>query len=298
MADALHLDAVGQRSKHAKHKAVLMETLAILLFIVVLLPFIVVVFNSSKTYEEVLNSALAMPSNWSQLMNNINNVVNDPITDVAGAFWDSTIITVFSLASLVIFSSMAAWVLARNHNKISKFLFMLFVAAMVIPFQVVMYPLVYFLKAIGDTVGVPMLSTYHGIVFAYLGFGCSMTIFIFHGFIRGIPLALEESATIDGCSPPMVFFRIVFPLLKPVMVTVMILNGIWIWNDYLLPLLVLGGNGTIQTIPLAVTAFAGAYVKQWNLIMTAALMAMIPVVVLFLFAQKYIIKGMVDGAVK
>ncbi len=298
MSNPLVTDAVGSRGKHGRGKLFLAEILAIVVMLLVLTPFIVVLLNATKTYDEIVLSPVALPQDAGQLGRNIQGVFNDPIVDLVGAFTDSAIITVVSLGVLVMFSSMAAWVLVRNKSRLSQFLFMLFVAAMVIPFQVVMYPLVYFLRAIGDNLGIPMLGTYHGVVFAYLGFGCSLSIFVFHGFIKGIPLALEESATIDGCSQPGIFFRIVLPLLKPVMVTVMILNGIWIWNDYLLPLLVLGGNGAVQTIPLAVTAFAGAYVKQWNLIMTAALLAMIPIIVLFLFAQKYIIKGMVDGAIK
>ena len=298
MADPLHLDAVGQKKHSSTPKKVLMEILAIILLLLVLLPFIVVVFNSAKTYDQITLSPVSPPSDWSNLIVNIKAVFNDPTTDFLGAFFDSVIITVLALVVIIFFSSMAAWVLVRNKSKFSKFSFMLFVAAMVIPFQVVMYPLVYFLKAIGDTLGFQVLGTYHGIVFAYLGFGGSLSIFVFHGFIKGIPLALEESAFIDGCSQPGVFFKVIFPLLTPTVMTVAILNGIWIWNDYLLPLLVLGGNSAVQTIPLAVTAFAGAYIKQWNLLMTAALMAIIPIVVMFLFAQKYIIKGMVEGAIK
>ncbi|NLA52752.1 MAG: carbohydrate ABC transporter permease, partial [Clostridiales bacterium] len=116
--------------------------------------------------------------------------------------------------------------------------------------------------------------------------------------IKNVPLELEEAATIDGCSQARTFFEIVLPLLRPAFVTVLILNGIWIWNDYLLPLLILGSNGAVQTIPLAVTAFAGAYLKQWDLILTSALLAMAPIIVLFLFAQRFIIKGMVEGAIK
>ena len=143
-----------------------------------------------------------------------------------------------------------------------------------------------------------LLGTVPGVVFAYLGFGAPLSIFIFHGFIKSIPYELEESATIDGCSRGGTFFRIVLPLLQPIVVTVLILNGIWIWNDYLLPLLVLGSNGPVQTIPIAVTAFAGAYLKQWDLILTSTLIAMLPVIVLYLFAQRYIIKGMVEGSIK
>jgi len=158
--------------------------------------------------------------------------------------------------------------------------------------------LVQWLRMLGDFIGIRLLRTYTGIVFCYLGFGASLSVFVFHGFIKGVPLELEEAADIDGCSRAGTFFRIVLPLLQPTAVTVMILNGIWIWNDYLLPLLVLGPSGNVQTLPLAVAAFAGAYVKQWERILTSALLAMLPVIVLFLFAQRYIIKGMVEGSIK
>jgi raffinose/stachyose/melibiose transport system permease protein len=193
---------------------------------------------------------------------------------------------------------MCAWALVRNKKKWSTVIFMAFVAAMVIPFQVVMFPLVKWFKMVGDAIGLPLLGTYHGIVFAYLGFGCSMSVFILHGFIKNIPLELEEAATIDGCSQPRTFFSVVLPLLQPTFITVLILNGIWIWNDFLLPLLILGSNGRVQTLPLAVTSFAGSYVKQWDLILTSALLAMLPIIVLFIFAQRYIIKGMVEGSIK
>ena len=125
-----------------------------------------------------------------------------------------------------------------------------------------------------------------------------MSVFILHGFIKGIPRELEEAAWIDGCSPEGTFFRVVFPLLKPVQMTVLILNGIWIWNDYLLPSLMLGLNGRIKTLPVAVSSFVGSYVKQWDLILAAAFLAMIPIVILFLCAQKQIIQGLVEGAIK
>ena len=125
-----------------------------------------------------------------------------------------------------------------------------------------------------------------------------MSIFIFHGFVKGIPKELEEAAKIDGCKHEQIFFKIIFPLMKPVQMTVLILNGLWIWNDYLLPSIMLGLNGRIKTLPIAVSSFVGSYVKQWDLILTAAFLAMIPIIILFLFAQKQIIKGMMEGAIK
>lgn len=276
----------------------LMIVLVMLIFAFFMVPFVMVVINSAKTSKEIIFSAIAMPENWGQLFTNIKLIFTNSTVDYIGAFWDSLVITFFSLLVIVVFSSMAAWVLVRNKTGWSALLFMAFVAAMVIPFQVLMYPLVRWMRVIGDSIGFKLLGTVPGIVFAYLGFGCPLSIFIFHGFIKNIPYELEESATIDGCSKSRTFFSIVFPLLKPIMVTVLILNGIWIWNDYLLPLLVLGSSGPVQTIPIAVTAFAGAYLKQWDLILTSTLIAMLPIIVLYLFAQRYIIKGMVEGAIK
>ena len=274
------------------------EILVMLLFIIFMLPFALVVINAAKSAKEIVFSPVAMPESWGQMITNIQAIFNNPTVDYLGAFVDSLIITVVSLVVIVFFSSMCAWVLVRNKSRWSTFIFLAFVSAMVIPFQVVMFPLVRWFKILGDFIALPLLGTYHGIVFAYLGFGCSMSVFILHGFIKGVPLELEEAATIDGCGQARTFFEIVLPLLRPAFVTVLILNGIWIWNDYLLPLLVLGSAGAVQTIPLAVTAFAGAYLKQWDLILTSALLAMIPIIVLFLFAQRYIIKGMVEGAIK
>jgi len=277
---------------------VVLEVFTILLFIVFMFPFAMVVLNSAKTSREIIFNAIAMPNDWGQLTANISLIFNNPTVDYFGAFVDSTVITILSLIVIVLFSSMAAWVLVRTNKVWSTILFMAFVAAMVIPFQVLMYPLVRWMRVVGDFLHLRLLGTYHGIVFAYLGFGTPLSIFVFHGFIKNIPYELEEAATIDGCSQQSIFFKIVFPLLKPIIVTVLILNGIWIWNDYLLPLLVLGSNGAVQTIPIAVTAFAGAYLKQWDLILTSTLIAIIPVIILYLFAQRYIIKGMVEGSIK
>lgn len=281
-----------------KWNLVLLEIVTLFFFILFMFPFGMVVLNSAKTSKEIIYNAIALPSNWNQLAVNISLIFNNPTVNYFGAFLDSLVITVFSLIVIAIFSSMCAWVLVRNKTVWSTVIFMCFVAAMVIPFQVLMYPLVRWMRVSGDFLHFRLLGTVPGIVFAYLGFGSPLSIFIFHGFIKNIPYELEESATIDGCSRSRTFFAIVFPLLQPIIVTVLILNGIWIWNDYLLPLLVLGSNGRVQTIPIAVTAFAGAYLKQWDLILTSTLIAMLPLIVLYLFAQRYIIKGMVEGSIK
>lgn len=281
-----------------RSQTVLLNVLSILFLFIWLMPFFLVVLNASKSYNEIMFDAIALPSDWSTLVENVKAVMGDSSIDMLGAFRDSAIITILSLAIIVIFTSMCAWILVRNKNRWSRILFFMFVAAMVIPFQSVMFPMVRLLNQLGGLLRIEMVGSYTGLIFAYLGFGTPLSVFILHGFIKGIPVALEEAATIDGCSMPGIFFKIVFPLMRPIIITVLILNGIWIWNDYLLPLLLLGSNGTVQTIPLAVRIFAGSYVKQWNLIMTSALLAMLPIVAFFILAQKYIISGIVEGSVK
>ena len=285
-------------SKPHKGRQIALEIVTFLLFVLFMMPFIIVVFNSMRTNQDIINQPVGIPTDLGQFWTNITDIWNNPTFNFLTALRDSVIITVLSLAIISIFSSMAAWVLVRNKTRWSNFLFMSYVAAMVIPFQVVMFPLLTWFKAVGDFIHIPLLRSYQGIIFAYLGFGEAMSIFIFHGFIKGVPLELEEAADIDGCSRAGTFFRIVLPLLQPVFVTVLVLNGLWIWNDYLLPLLVLGSSGSIRTIPLAVQGFNGAYVKQWHLIMSSTLLAMLPIIILYLFAQKYIVQGMVDGSIK
>ncbi|MBC2459374.1 carbohydrate ABC transporter permease [Clostridium beijerinckii] len=284
--------------KSIKTRSMIGEIIGIILALIILSPFILVILNSAKTSADIVISPLSIPNKWGQMLTNFKNVIHNDSFNYWKSFFSSLFITIVSLALLSLFSSMTAWVLCRNKRKWSGFIFMLLVAAMVIPFQVVMLPLLSTFRNISNFLGIQMLQSYKGVIFAYLGFGGSMSVFILHGFIKGIPRELEEAAWIDGCSPEGTFFRIIFPLLKPVQMTILILNGIWIWNDYLLPSLMLGLNGKIKTLPVAVSAFVGSYVKQWDLILSAAFLAMIPIIILFLFAQKQIIKGIVDGAIK
>ncbi|MCL2618612.1 MAG: carbohydrate ABC transporter permease [Defluviitaleaceae bacterium] len=280
-----------------------LELLAMALFLVYMIPFLLVLINSSKPSLVIIMDPLSMPENWNQLARNMQAILTSDTVRYVSSFISSVIITVASVGLLVLISSMAAWVLVRTKSRLSGVIFMVFVAAMVIPFQVVMFPLVSWFSRIETAMGLVntpfrLLQNYPGIVISYLGFGSSLSIFLYHGFIKSIPVELEEAATIDGCSKIGVFFRIIFPILKPITITVMILNGIWIWNDYLLPLMVLGTGNDIQTIPLAVAHFVGSFVRRWDLILAAMLMAMLPIVIVFLFLQKHIIKGMVDGSIK
>lgn len=274
------------------------EMLTIGLVVIFLVPLFLVLINAAKTNNEIIQTPLSMPSDWSVLWKNILNIWNNPNLRYSQALMNSTIITVFSLLGITIFSAMAAWVLLRTKTKMSTAIFMLFVAAMVIPFQVVMFPLVKWFGIFQSVTGIQLLRSYTGIIIAYIGFGSSLSIFMFHGFMKSIPHEIEEAAYMDGCGKFKTFFLIVLPILKPIYVTILILNGIWIWNDFLLPMLVLGKGTPVQTLPLAVNNFAGAFLVSWDLMMTAILMALVPIIVFFLLGQKHIIKGMVEGSVK
>ena len=275
-----------------------LEILTALLFLAVLFPFYIVLISSAKSAVEITQNPLGLPTDWGNLWSNVVHIWTNENIRYQSSFIASIFITVIALVLINLLSAQAAWSLVRTKTKLSNFIFLIFVASMVIPFQIVMLPLVTWFKAMSDVTGIPLLRQYAGVYLAYIGFGCSLSIFMFHGFIKGIPLELEEAAQIDGCTQLSTFYRIVFPILKPIQATVLILNGIWIWNDYLLPLLILSKGNELMTVPLAVANFAGAYVKQWDLIMTAILMAMVPVVIAFLLAQKYIVRGMVAGSIK
>ena len=275
-----------------------LEILTGLLFLVFVFPFFIVFINSAKGAFEITNSPMGMPGDWGKLFANVAEIWTSVNIRYQASFVSSAIITAGALALINLLSAQAAWALVRTKTRSSGVIFLVFVAAMVVPFQIVMFPLLSWFRTVAEITGIRLLRNYTGILLAYVGFGLSQSIFMFHGFIKSIPLELEEAATIDGCKRPQVFYRIISPILKPIHATVLVLNGIWIWNDYLLPVLVLGKGNAIMTIPLAISNFAGAYVKQWDLIMTAILMAMVPVVVLFLIAQKSIIRGMVAGSIK
>lgn len=270
----------------------------VLLLIVFLYPFVIVVINSAKDAFSVTQYPMRLPERWGQLFTNMAAIWTNPNIRYSSSFFSSLFITAVSLVVVTVLPAQAGWVLVRTKTRTSQVIFLVFVAAMVIPFQIVMFPLVAWFRTIFQLTGLRLLRTYLGIVLAYLGFGLSLSVFMYHGFIKSIPFELEEAAIIDGCKMPEVFYRIIFPLLTPVHATIGILHGIWIWNDFLLPLLVLGKGNRIQTLPLAVANFAGAFVKQWDLILTAILMAMIPVVIFFFAAQKKIVKGMVAGSIK
>ncbi len=286
--------------KERRQRALILTIVGILIAAYVLFPFYLVVINSFKVQADIVVNPISLAgASFSQLLTNLSSVINNTNFNFWRALFSSVVITVISLLLLALFGAMAGWVISRNNKKKwATVIYMVFIASMIIPFQVVMLPLVSTFRDAGNFTGIPMLSTIPGIIFAYCGFGGAMTVFILTGFIKGIPYDLEEAASIDGCSPEGTFFKIILPLLTPVITTVTILNGMWIWNDYLLPSMLLGLNGKNKTLPVAVQAFVGSYVKQWDLILTAALLAIIPMIIIFLVAQKQIMNGMIEGAVK
>ena len=273
--------------------------IAIVVALYTLAPFFLVCINVFKNANGIVADPVSLAgTSFNQFVTNLKNVVNNSNFSFWYAFGTSALITIISLILLALFGGMAAWVICRNKTVWSNVIYMVFIASMIIPFQVVMLPLISTFRDVGNFVGLSMLQSIPGIVFAYCGFGGAMTVFILTGMVKTVPYDLEEAASIDGCSYEGIYFRIIFPLLRPSVVTVTILNGMWIWNDYLLPSLMLGQNGKVKTLPVAVQAFVGSYVKQWDLILTAALLAMIPMIIIFLIAQKQIMSGMVEGAVK
>ncbi len=279
-----------KRQKQKAPQSAAETLLLVLLAALTLVPLFLVVQNSFKSRFYISGDPFALPNKetFVALENYISGL---SAGGFFAAFGRSLLITVVSVGLIVLCTSMAAWYLMRVRTALSKGMYYLFVFSMIVPFQMVMYTMTYL-------VGRAKLNTVLGMPFIYLGFGAGLSVFMLCGFIRGIPRELEEAATIDGCNPVQTFFLVVLPLLKPTAVTVAILNTMWIWNDYLLPYLVLGTEK--KTVPVAIQiAMQGAYGStDYGGLMAMLVLAMIPIVVFYLFCQKYIIKGVVAGAVK
>lgn len=279
-----------KKQKQKVPQSALETLLLVLLAALTLVPLFLVVQNSFKSRFYISGDPFALPNKetFVALENYISGL---SAGGFFAAFGRSLLITVVSVGLIVLCTSMAAWYLMRVRTALTKGMYYLFVFSMIVPFQMVMYTMTYL-------VGLAKLNTVLGMPFIYLGFGAGLSVFMLCGFIRGIPRELEEAATIDGCNPVQTFFLVVLPLLKPTAVTVAILNTMWIWNDYLLPYLVLGTEK--KTVPVAIQiAMQGAYGStDYGGLMAMLVLAMIPIVVFYLFCQKYIIKGVVAGAVK
>ncbi len=268
-------------------RLLVLEIVVILAALVFLSPFYFVIVNSVKPFGEIMTNAAALPQNlalenfalaWQQ--------VRFPVV-----FMNSVIVTSFSIAAMVLLGSMAAWRMVRRPHAVSRLIFVLFVTAMVIPFQSVMIPMVKVAKVLG------LINTRPGVIIIYLGFGMPLTVFLLHGFVKGVPRELEESAYIDGCNTMQSFLHVVLPMLRIMIVTVIILQTLWIWNDFLLPAITLFSS-RLHTIPLGIFRFFGQYMDRWDLALSTLSMGMFPIVVMFLFLQKYVIRGVTAGSVK
>ena len=268
----------------------LVTLLLYLLAAVFLLPVVLVLVNSFKSRLYISDTPFTLPNSIT-FVGLENYLTGLRTAGFAAAFGRSVFITVGSVALLVVGCSMTAWWLARSRTRLSKWLYLLFVFSMIVPFQMVMYTMTYVVGRLG-------LDTLVGILPVYLGFGSGLSVFILTGFVRGIPRSVEEAATIDRAGPLNCFFRVVFPILRPTAITVAVLNAMWIWNDYLLPYLVLGTDQ--KTVPVTIQiAMQGAYgATDYGGLMAMLILAILPIIGFYLVGQKYIISGVVAGAVK
>ncbi|MEE1053039.1 MAG: carbohydrate ABC transporter permease [Acutalibacteraceae bacterium] len=275
--------------KKIKVSSVLIFIFLLALSIIFLIPIITVVLNSFKDKFSISQTPFVLPDTdtFAGTENYISGI-ND--TGFLQAFFWSLFITVLSVAVIVLFTAMTSWYIIRIKSRFNSILYYLFVFSMIVPFQMVMFTM-------SKIANVLSLDNPLGLVFIYLGFGAGLSVFIFSGFIKSVPISLEEAAVIDGCNPFQTFWRVVFPVLKPTAVTVAILNTMWVWNDYLLPYLVIGSD--YKTIPIAVQYLKGGYGSvDMGAMMAMLVLAILPVVIFYLSCQKYIIKGVAAGAVK
>ena len=293
---------------------IILYLLLIALTVIFIAPIAIVAYNSFKSKLYIMSSPFSLPNaDTFDSSNYIRGIVNSGFFGKAltslitmnasefasavsrmgtfGAFGRSLFITVFSVLLIILCSSMAAWYINRSNSRLCRIIYYALVFSMVVPFQMVMYTMT-------STVAKLNLGNPVGIIFVYLGFGAGLSVFMYSGFVKSVPVQIEEAAYIDGCSPLQTFFKVVFPVLKPITVTVAILETMWVWNDYLLPYLTLGSK--FKTIPVAVQlAMQGAYGSvDWGSFMAMLVIAIIPIIIFYLFGQKYIISGVIAGAVK
>lgn len=266
------------------------------LVFVFMFPFGIAFMNSFKTKAEITSDALKLPSSFSNAISNYTEAIDK--MKFASAFGNSVLISVGSVVVIVFFSSMTSHFFVRNKLKINKIMFFSMVAAMIIPFQALMLPLVniYGQKA-RDIFGQGFLDSRPTLIFMHFGFQLALAIFIYDGFIKSIPLELEEAAYLDGCTRLQTFFYVVFPLLKPVTMSIIILDTLHTWNDYLLPSLILREEN-VRTLPLSMTEFSKSFTSDYNLLLAGLMMTMIPIIIIYLFLQKYITEGITQGSIK
>ena len=253
-------------------------------------PILLVLINSFKKKAYISRYPFAIPTD--KMFVGLENYVNGLTkTGFFQAFGWTLFITVFSVAVILLCTSMCAWYINRVTNTLTKTMYMLCLFSMVVPFQMVMFTL-------SKIANILKLNTPWGLIIIYLGYGAGLAVFMFSGFVKSIPIEIEEAAMIDGCNPLQTFFMVVVPILKPTMISVGVLEAIWVWNDYLLPTLVLDIK-KYKTIPMLIQYFRGSYGKvEMGPMMASIMLTVIPIIIVYLFGQKYIIKGVADGAVK
>lgn len=277
-------------AENVKKRSNLIRTIILsILALLFLAPVFIILINSFKGKLYISNELFSLPNatTFVGLENYIRGIESAKFWN---AFGYSLFISVFSVATIVILTSMTAWYIVRVNNKFTNLLYYLFIFSMIVPFQMVMYTTTW-------TANQLSLDNPVGIILIYLGFGSGLSIFIFTGFIKSIPKEIEEAAVIDGCGPIRTFFLVVFPILKPTAITVAILNAMWIWNDYLLPYLLLGTE--YKTIPIAIQYLQGSYGNtDMGALMALLVLSIIPVIIFYLALQKHIIKSFADGSVK
>jgi len=267
---------------------IILEIVMFLASLLFLYPLFLAINNSFKSFGEVMRDVIALPEKL--MFENYSYVWK--FIDYPRLFTNNLVITVLGLAGIVFVSSIAAYKLSRTKSRMSIVIYMLCIMPMLIPFQSIMLSVVQLANQLNlseSTVGLGLL---------YWGFGAPLAVFIYHGFVKGIPKEIDESATIDGASGFRLYFSVIFPLLKSVTTTIIIIDVMWIWNDFLLPLLLVNGSPSTKTLTLAAYTFVGQYTSDWQYAMTAMVMAVLPSIIVFMFLQKYIVKGVVAGAVK
>jgi len=270
-----------------KTNKTLLGFIGIFAAVVFLAPFYLVLINSIKTQKGFLLDVIGLPGKYFTLHNYVEAFIK---LDFLRSATNSLLITTISVVLIITFASMAAWMLVRTKTKLSMFIFLMFSTAMLIPFQAVMLPLI-------RLAGKFHMLNPGGIILMYLGFQAPLSIMLYHGFVKSVPVEIEEAAIIDGCNKFGVFWRIVFPLLKPISVTVAILNAMAIWNDFLLPQLIIN-KPEWMTIPLKMFYFFGQFAKRWDLGLAGLVIAMLPIIIFYLAMQKHIIKGVMQGSIK
>ena len=281
---------MGKTAKDRRINSVLSVVLTIIC-ILWMYPVFMILMNSLKTERAITTThAFELPTaeTFVGLKNYIYGITE---MDFLSSLWYSFIITISSVALILLCCSMCAWFITRVNNWVSKLCYFLFVFSMVVPFQMLMFTL----ASLSDRLG---LNTPYNICIIYLGFGAGLAVFMFCGFVKSIPVEIEEAAMIDGCGPIRTFFLVVFPMLKPTIVSVGILETMWLWNDYLLPYLVLDGK-KYTTIPILIQYFRGSYGKvEMGPMMACIVLTIIPIIIVYIAGQKHIIKGVAAGAVK